>query len=397
MKKFLKLISILALAVVTAFGVVACGGDDNSSTEKGLLCKKLEGVYTIYKYVDDGRESTVLDLGAELEAGVTDVRIKAGAFSGNDTITEIIVPSTVTLIDEGAFKNMKELVKITVPFIGETADADAEYADSKGSEKSTGLARTFAHWFSTSEYDGGMPLTVTYDNGASGTYYVPSTFSKVELKAEEGYSVPRYAFSGAINLTEVKLSEGLEVIGENAFYGCKNLIDVTVPASVNKIAKNAFYGCESLNTEKLFVESSNLVEIGESAFASTKMDSIKIPASVKVIGTSCFRDSTVKAVYLPSALETIKNYAFFNCLKLAKVYTDGVQGVNLGAYAFSRCESLSFVGLSASDVDKTLDLGAFANLGAMSFANIDNGKTYTVIASELISLDDAFYGTSYTR
>lgn len=398
MKKFLKVISILTLAIVTAFGVVACGGDDSSSSDKGLLYKKLEDVYTIYKYVDDGRDSTVLNLADELEEGITDVRIKAGAFSGNNTITEIIIPETVTAIDAGAFKNMKKLVKITTPFVGASANADAEYAESKGSDKATGLARTFAHWFATSEYDGGMPITVEYDNGLSETIYVPTTFNQVEVKAANGYSIPMYAFSGAINLTTIKLSEGIDVIGENAFKGCKNLINITVPASVSKIAKNAFFACESLNTETLFAENATVSQIGEGAFASTKMDSIVIPASVKVIGNECFKNSSVKTVTLPASLEKLGNYAFYNCTKLAKVYTDGVSGVEMGVYAFAKCESLDYVGVAANYAVETINLNAFANLGAMSFSNIDNGKNYVVLTTFADSeLAGAFYGTEYAK
>lgn len=399
MKKFLKVISILALAIVTAFGVVACGGDDGASTEKGLLYKKLDGVYTIYKYVDDGREDTILDLAKELEQGVTDVRIKAGAFSGNNTITEIVIPDTVTSIDAGAFKNMKKLVKITTPFVGGSANADAEYGDSKPSDKSTGLARTFAHWFGTSEYDGGMPITVEYDNGASETIYVPTTFNSVKLVAANGYSIPMYAFSGAINLTTIELNEGIAVIGENAFKGCKNLIDITVPASVTKIAKNAFKACESLNTQNLFAQNSTLVELGEGAFSSTKMDSIVLPASVKVIGNDCFKDSTVKAITLPAGLEKVGNYAFYNCAKLAKVYTDGVANVEMGVYTFAKCESLDYVGASIDYAQETIMLNVFKNLGAMSFANIDNGKSYVVISTtfEDIDISNAFYGTDYSK
>lgn len=398
MKKFLKIISILALALITAFGVVACGGDDGASTEKGLLYKKLDGVYTIYKYVDDGRTDTVLKLGDELADGITDVRIKAGAFSGNNTITEIEIPDTVTKIDAGAFKNMKKLVKITTPFVGGSANADAEYGDSKPSDKSTGLARTFAHWFGTSEYDGGMPIAVEYDNGASETVYVPTTFNQVEVKSAVGYSIPMYAFSGATNLTTIKLNEGIEVIGENAFKGCKNLIDVTIPASVTKIAKNAFKACESLNTQNLFAQNANLTELGEGAFSSTKMDSIVLPESVKIIGNDCFKDSSVKTITLPAGLERIGNYAFYNCTKLAKVYTDGVANAQIGVYAFAQCESLDFIGASTAYQEECINLSVFANLGAMSFANIDNGKTYVVVSSLADSvLSGVFYGTEFVK
>ena len=127
-------------------------------------------------------------------------------------------------------------------------------------------------------------------------------------------------------------------------------------------------------------------------------DEIVIPASVKVIGNDCFKESAVKTVYLPSGLENIGGYAFYNCAKLSKVYTDGVSNVQMGVYAFAKCESLEYIGASDDYQEEVINLNAFENLGAMSFANIDNGRVYTLICSfEDAVINGAFYGTEFTK
>lgn len=46
-------------------------------------------------------------------------------------------------------------------------------------------------------------------------------------------------------LTDVKLSENLKYIGENAFEGC-DFKELTIPPSVERIGRDAFYGCAKL-------------------------------------------------------------------------------------------------------------------------------------------------------
>ena len=94
MKKFLKIAIISVLALLTACSLMACKESGSDGNEKGLLCKKLDGVYTIYGYnAEDG--VTELDIEKALddlyEEEITDVRIKTNAFNGNSSLKKIIV------------------------------------------------------------------------------------------------------------------------------------------------------------------------------------------------------------------------------------------------------------------------------------------------------------------
>ena len=54
--------------------------------------------------------------------------------------------------------------------------------------------------------------------------------------------------------------------------------------------------------------------IGDFAFYNCKqIESIKIPASVKVIGKSAFADAVLQTLVLPEGVEEVKEYAFFDC------------------------------------------------------------------------------------
>ncbi len=268
MKKLFRVLLILALAVACSLSLFACGDGNDEVGTKGIKCKKIDGVYTIYDYVEDG--ISVLNLADCLEEGVTNVRIKKGAFSGNNTLTKIIVSDKITEIDKGAFENMNSLESLEVPFIGKTANSDAYYAESKKDvDKATDSARTIAHFFGDTEYGMGVPVTINYNENASTTCYMPLTFTEVIVNATSEYSIPMYAFNGAVNLTSVKLVGNIDAIGEYAFSGCKEIKSIEIPATVKTIYKGAFKDCAKLAT--LTVGEGATLVVKDEAFVGTKV------------------------------------------------------------------------------------------------------------------------------
>jgi len=163
MKRLVKLLTVCLLAVVMVCGLFGCAPDGTPSGEKGLKFEKRhnENFYTVSGYVDDG--STTLSIPAEVE-GVAVGRIGTNAFKNNGTLTSIVVPTSVTEIEAGAFTGIKALKEITLPFIGMNANSDAYYGETAGSEgeeneKATDIERHFAYIFGTDEYTYGSQIT----------------------------------------------------------------------------------------------------------------------------------------------------------------------------------------------------------------------------------------------
>lgn len=338
MKKVLKTILLAVLSVAFVMTMVACSSNDGGSSEKGLLCKTIDGVYTVYKYVDDGRTETTLDIGAEIEKSgqnFEEIRIKKGAFSGNNTIKSLIVPNTTVTIDDGAFAGMKALESITLPFVG-------------GSVDSVGIERTFGYLFSESEYDGGCKVSITYNSGSdeSAVRYMPSSLTKVVLNAKEGYNVPMFAFAGCVNLAEVQLSNGIAEIGEYAFSECKNLVTVSVPATVTNVRKGAFTNCTSLN-DNVLASATALTTIGESAFQGAKIKALTLN-NVEV-GAKAFSGSKVEEVTLIGTVD-IGVSAFADCTLLKTVTANGASGT-IRQFAFKGCTILTEFDVSAFTVE----------------------------------------------
>ncbi len=313
MKKVFNILLAIMMIAVCAFSLTACQGTgDTNVKEKGLLIKKIDEVYTIYDFVDDGTFNGTLDIGAILtEKGLDNVTIRKGAFDGVDTITKLIVSDKVTEIEAGAFRKMKNLSDLELPFVGKNAMADARYAQTDDQvNKSKDSERTFGHLFGTESYDGGAEITTAYNK-----VYLPESLRTVTINATEkvsyavegqkeaGYAIPYGAFQGATNLTKVSLvGENLLEIGEDAFNGCTNLTSIIIPETVKYIHKNAFANCTNMSkvnsTEAMTVNFGNIkAEIKEGAFNFAKEG-----AKYNVVNAGTY-ESALKTIFSKTEFE----------------------------------------------------------------------------------------------
>lgn len=291
MKKFVKIMlaALLAVIAVTCF---ACTDDVKESDKAGLHYKKFSGddYYTVYGYVDDGK-TTVLDVAEYVkDENIVIGRIKAKSFDGNSSLTEIIVPDTVKEIDAGAFAGMKSLKKITLPFIGANANADAfDHETESSADKAVDGERNFGYIFGTEEYDDGAAISQSCGSGDATTYYIPRMLGEVTVKPAADYKIPMYAFNGCSNLHSVTLGDKVTDIGESAFENCSNLKTVNFPATVNNIYKKAF-----ANSAITSITLNGVEKIGAYAFNDCKkLETVNVTFSTetgveKEIGSCAF-------------------------------------------------------------------------------------------------------------
>lgn len=110
--------------------------------------------------------------------------------------------------------------------------------------------------------------------------------------------IPANIFTNAVNLKEIKLPEGLKIIGAFAFKGCKNLSKVQIPDSVEEINSKAFYGCLKMEDIQLN-HNSNLLSIGNQAFTTgSLLKDLTIPTTVTNISGEAFLGCTVSRLHL---------------------------------------------------------------------------------------------------
>ena len=412
MKKFLRLILLIVLSLTAVCCFASCANNEQGQDEEaGVKIKKFVGddYYTVCEYVDDG-ETEILDLSELNEGDVVIGRIKANVFAGNVTIKEIVVPSTVEVIDAGAFASMPKLEKLTVPFIGKTANSDASYGETeKAEDKSVDKERTFAHFFGETEFDYASQITAYYDSTNTVSYYMPMALKKVVIAPAESYSIPMYAFSDNTIIEEIELSDKIDIIGDSAFKTCVSLKKITIPTSVEKIGNSAFTQCTNLKDSGFaFATGSQLKEISDYAFMSTKLTNVVLPEGLTSLGNFAFASvsnslsvtevtaSKLVSIVLPSTLEKINDYTFFKCENLEKVYLTA-QTKTIGSQAFAYCKSLKFVGLAEEEsstlVNPTIILTNVQSAGALAFGYLGN-KTFEVSNVSFSNTQDVFFETT---
>lgn len=332
MKNLIKTLSVMLILIATCLSLVACDGGVTETTKSGLTLKKFKGddFYTVVDYVaEEGDE--VLDLGAFNADGVVIGRIKTGAFDGNQSIKELVIPSTVTEMDKGALRGMKGLAKLTVPFVGASKLADAYYNQTPASpDKAVDGERNFAYIFGSDAYEGGAVVACNYGVTSDVSYYIPATLRQVTVKAEGEYQIPMYAFNGLTQITKVVLEGNITAIGEYAFEGFATLKSINIPATVKNIYANAFNGCAKLDEEGLKIDAGCAFDlIGEKAFIGTALT--KLDLNVKEIGESAFAKLGLTEVKIAGATK-IGAYAFYNCESLTTATIN--EGAEISATAF---------------------------------------------------------------
>lgn len=347
MKNFIRVFLTCIMALVCCFGLLACDKSQNEQGETGVQLVKYRGddFYTVIGYVDDG-ETTSLDLNEYNKDGVVIKKIASNAFDGNDTLTEVIVPNTITEMGEGAFAGMKKLSSLTLPFVGRFANADA-FPDQTGSaeegEKAVNSERTLGYLFGKTYFEGGIAV----NNSASGSeassstpIYVSTHFNKVKIEPKEEYAIPTYAFFGFKPLQTVELSDKVVAIGSYAFGSCDVLKKVTFSSALKDIYEGAFSGCAKLTTIDI-PANSQITKLNDKVFYGTGIKNITLGANITSIGKQCFANSALREITF--SVNSVGYGAFADCSSLIKVNSLLTQEVALGNYAFYNCSKLEEV------------------------------------------------------
>ena len=128
----------------------------------------------------------------------------------------------------------------------------------------------------------------------------------------------------------------IETATNTLIAGCKSTV---IPYGVERIAKNALTCAEELRHITI---PTTVKEIGEKAFAKTKITEVDIPEGVTTLEEYTFQYcENMQRITLPQSLKTIKLAALSHCGYSELVIPHAV--TNIGDYAFDYCEYLETV------------------------------------------------------
>ncbi|GEM_PF-499408 len=329
--------------------------------------------------------------------------ISEGAFDGNNKLTAVTIPSTVTSVGStnswgiGAFQNCIALKSVTIQ---------------AGNKEAYIGYRAFYGCKSLKS----ITIPANYTTIHRSAFEDCVSLTTVNYQGSEKYEQNIYnnAFQGCKTLITVTLSTSLRTIGSSAFENCTFLQKIAIPEGVTSVASSAFASCKTLSSVSLpstltALGSENTWDggvfanciglktvtmkagtkesyIGPNTFQGCKaLTAITVPGNYKYIGNSAFDgcNSLKTMAYSPSVAKIsheIHKNAFINCKALTTI-TFGTGLTSIGESAFSGASALTNFTLPTT----------MKNIGISAFQDCDKLTSVTVPEGTESVGNSAFY------
>ena len=325
----------------------------------------------------------------EFDAPIT--RIPAQAFSNSNLFGDLVIPNSVTTIDDYAFNNCYNLNgSLTLSNSLKTIGTSAFYwcAELKGNLTLPDSVTTIGDnaFCDCHKFTGILTIPNSVSTigvgafcncfGFTGNLTIPNSVTTIGASAFQkcfrftgNLTLPNsvttigdYAFNGCSGFTNLKLSEKMSIIPISAFSGCTNLSgELVIPTSVKEIGREAFSNCSGF-TGNLTIPNS-VTTIGNGAFIGCYgfNGNLTLPNSITTIGESAFNGcyGFKGNLTLPNSITTIEDKTFTGCFGFNGKLTIPNSVTYIGTSAFGGCygftgnltipNSITIIGYSAFD------------------------------------------------
>ena len=298
----------------------------------------------------------------EFDAPIT--RIPAQAFKESKIQGYLVIPNSVTTIDEEAFSNCTELngsltLSSNLKTIGNRAFNSCDRF--KGNLTIPNSVTTIGD------------LAFNNCKGFTGDLTIPNSVT----------TIGKSAFNNCKGFTgDLTIPNSVTTIGDWAFSYCTGFTgDLTILNSVTTIGNSAFSYCTGF-TGDLTIPNS-VTTIGISAFQKCYgfTGKLAIPESVTTIGDWAFSYCTgfTGDLTIPNSVTTIGNFAFYNCIGFTGDLTIPNSVTTIGKSAFESC--FGFTGkLAIPESVTTIGYLAFADCNGFT-GDLSLPKSLEVVGS----------------
>ena len=228
--------------------------------------------YAKHLYVNDAEITDLV-----IPNGVTN--IGTWAFDGCSGLKSVTIPNSVTSIGEGAFNGCSSLTKVNIADIA--AWCNITFSN-ESSNPLFNVARLCVDDVTVTNMVIPNSVTSIKNNAFFGcssliSVTIPNSVTSIGEQAFcscanlTSITIPNsvknigfFAFNSCVSLTSVTIPNSVTSIEYCAFYLCIRLTSVTIPNSVASIGYGAFYGCGSLTSVTI---PSSVTSIGDQAFS----------------------------------------------------------------------------------------------------------------------------------
>lgn len=302
-----------------------------------------------------------------LEIGANVTRIPRGMFAFT-ALTSVVVPATVTTIDQYAFYNCESLTSVTLN--------EGLTTLGNGAFQNCAIGGTLTIPSTLTSF-GANAFAANMQNQISLVYNVPdlqintmshqtglfatANVTSVQFGANV-VAIPAMMFNGNTTLTAIVLPDTITKIGESAFKNCTNLENINITESITVFGSQCFNGCAKL-TGTLTI-GANVTSIGYVAFNGTGYTKLVYNAVSATGYASAGGDifaATISEIEFGDGVKRIpENFMAGNTSLTSIVIPEGV--TEIGQWAFRNATALASITLP----DSLESFGAYAD-NAMTF------------------------------
>ncbi len=228
------------------------------------------------------------------------VTIGSNAFQNCSNLQKVVLPSTLTKIDDYAFAGCNKIKEIISKVVAKT-NSPFTFSDNVFSETiyptaivyvpigSLPGATTTAYkatdgWKNFTNYLEGEKLKATVDKityeyltGPKTATLISSTTTEKNVTIPDSVKIDgvkygvidigQNAFKGNTSIERLTISEKVKTIGAYAFQGCTGLKKIELPSTLMDIGEKAFDGCKSITHVCSKISTSTLFEINNNVFS----------------------------------------------------------------------------------------------------------------------------------
>lgn len=361
-KKFLRFF-LMFMCILSIFSFVGCRSkkeepEANSfSINNGILTIYGSGVLT--NFWGDASESIKEIKFSENSSFET---ISKNTFENYQNLESIEIPASIKDIEQDVFKGCTKLKSVN--YLG-TPTICSQI--------------NFSNIYSTPNY-----------------YATEILFKNEELKNlvidNEFYEVKQYTFYNLKNLESISVSTN--IIAPYAFYNCSNTINLFL-SNTQSIYNNAFENCESLQNVYFTGNVSNWLDISfenlysnpltysTNLFFNNKLvENIEIKNRQTISKFTFANYKTLKEVSLDSNVESVHEYAFYNCSNANITIPNNNNIYNYYQHCFDNCKSVSDLVFNDS----------LKYIGDFAFSNCYNSTNITIPNSVYYIGEQSFAG-----
>ena len=285
-------------------------------------------------------------------------KICAHAFAGCHSLVSVKLKSPHTLIQKSSFENCVSLVSF--PF--EKIDGNIEqraFANTGFTELriESNIKQVLNEAFQCCFELQNVHFSSKSCTLSKGVFAYCTKLSSIEI---EGYSMITICESAFAHSGITVFSFGhVKEIGKKAFESCFSLTSVNLSSTkIKEIPNGLFMNCTNLKT---FVSPQTMTRIGVDAFRNTKIEEIEFPKTLKEIQCNAFRNCTsLKHVdFRQTTSVIIGDFAFASSAVNSVKFSKG--RLEIGDHAFDK-----------SGIQRFVISGSYVTIGAYCFANCDN-------------------------